>query len=307
MNDAHPDLLGSPGVRAYERELAMLGHLVTRPELPTLTRLLILDAMLLWTPLAPLPPVTAASPYGTAVGCFLRDVRLLLEIYLDYAPDDHAWQVLGDVHRMLGLAQYSLVDPAGADAGQHRGSNRTTTSPACGPTSSTPLSTSTSPSTAAGTAGSPTSLAHPRSPAPGRAPELPGDGGQAGRVAHGLAPRAITCSDLPDLCGQGSSNACAAIAHARRQKHAEVIARTSRAVPALKPQTHDAPEVADEALGTSTVLPAPWGRALHDSRAREECGRASAGWRPLQPVDPHRLAQVRIVLVDRAGLRFLQQ
>lgn len=120
MNDAHPDLLGSPGVRAFERELAMLGHLVARPELPALTRLLILDAMLLWTPLAPLPPVTAAPPYGTAVGCFLRDVRLLLDLYLDYAPDDHECQILSNVHRMLGLAQYSLVDPASADAGQHR-------------------------------------------------------------------------------------------------------------------------------------------------------------------------------------------
>lgn len=120
MDDAHADPLRSPGIRPYERELAMLGHLVTRPDLPALTRLLILDAMLLWTPLAPLPPVTATPRYGSAVGCFLRDVRLLLEIYLDYAPDDHAWQTLHDVHRMLGLAQYSLIDPAGADAGQHR-------------------------------------------------------------------------------------------------------------------------------------------------------------------------------------------
>lgn len=111
------------GIRSpapYERELAMLGHLVTRSDLPGLTRLLILDAMLLWTPLAPLPPVTATPPHGTSVGCFLRDVRLLLDLYLDYTPDDHAWQVLSDVHRMLGLAQYSLSDPAGAHAGQHR-------------------------------------------------------------------------------------------------------------------------------------------------------------------------------------------
>lgn len=98
----------------------MLGHLVTRSDLPGLTRLLILDAMLLWTPLAPLPPVTATPRHGTSVGCFLRDVRLLLDLYLDYAPDDHAWQVLSDVQRMLGLGQYSLVDPAGAHAGQHR-------------------------------------------------------------------------------------------------------------------------------------------------------------------------------------------
>jgi len=60
------------------------------------------------------------TPHGTSVGCFLRDVRLLLDLYLDYTPDDHAWQVLSDVHRMLELAQYSLVDPAGAHAGQHR-------------------------------------------------------------------------------------------------------------------------------------------------------------------------------------------
>lgn len=120
MNDAHPDLLGPPGVRAYERELAMLGHFVTRPDLPALTRLLILDAMLLWTPLAPRPPGHRRILVRDPVGCFLRDVRLLLEIYLDYAPDEHAWQVLGDVHRMLGLAQYSLLDQAGADAGQHR-------------------------------------------------------------------------------------------------------------------------------------------------------------------------------------------
>ncbi len=120
MDDVHADPLRSPGIRPYERELAMLGHLFTRSDLPGLTRLLILDTMLLWTPLAPLPPVTATPPHGTSVGCFLRDVRLLLDLYLDYAPDDHECQILSDVHRMLGLAQYSLVDAAGAHAGQHR-------------------------------------------------------------------------------------------------------------------------------------------------------------------------------------------
>jgi len=130
MNKPTPPPSGPPadrpvtaGIRRaapYERELARLGHLVTRSGLPGLTRLLILDAMLLWMPLAPLPPVTATPPHGTSVGCFLRHVRLLLDLYLDYAPDDQAWQVLSDVHRMLGLGQYSLVDPAGAQAGQHR-------------------------------------------------------------------------------------------------------------------------------------------------------------------------------------------
>jgi hypothetical protein len=32
MDDAHADPLRSPGIRPYERELAMLGHLVTRPD-----------------------------------------------------------------------------------------------------------------------------------------------------------------------------------------------------------------------------------------------------------------------------------
>jgi len=107
------------------RDQAVIGWLATRPALPDLTRDLLIDVLIFWESLAPLPAVTAVPGTGADVGEVLRSVARRLSAH-PFHPDDHQTQmVLADLHCLLGLTWYSLLDPDSARAGwcrweQHR-------------------------------------------------------------------------------------------------------------------------------------------------------------------------------------------
>jgi hypothetical protein len=104
------------------QDQAVIGWLATRPALPTLTRDLLIDVLIFWESLAPLPVVTAkqASDADTDAGALLHAIARRLLAHPCH-PDDHPTQrVLADLRRLLGLARYSLLDPDGARAGRHR-------------------------------------------------------------------------------------------------------------------------------------------------------------------------------------------
>jgi hypothetical protein len=110
----------TPATMAQDQ--AVIGWLATRPRLPDLTRDLLLDALIFWEPLAPLPDVTAEPGSGAEVdvGELLRAVARRLLAH-PWHPDDHPTQmVVADLQCLLGLAWYSLLDPDGARAGRHR-------------------------------------------------------------------------------------------------------------------------------------------------------------------------------------------
>jgi len=94
--------------------------LATHPALPDLTRDLLIDVLIFWEPLAPLPAVTAEPDTGADVGEILRSTAQRLSAY-PFHPDDHQTQmVVADLQCLLGLAWYSLLDPRGARAGRRR-------------------------------------------------------------------------------------------------------------------------------------------------------------------------------------------
>lgn len=100
----------------------MIGWLATRPALSDLTRDLLLDVLIFWEPLLPLPAVTAIPDSGADadVGELLRNIDRRLLAHPRH-PDDHQTQmVLADLHCLLGLAWYSRLDPDGARAGRTR-------------------------------------------------------------------------------------------------------------------------------------------------------------------------------------------
>lgn len=110
----------APPTMAQDR--AVIGWLATRPALPDLTRDLLLDVLIFWEPLAPLPAVTATPTSGADgdVGQLVRDIDRRLMAHACH-PDDHENEmILADLHCLLGLAWYSLLDPDGARAGRHR-------------------------------------------------------------------------------------------------------------------------------------------------------------------------------------------
>lgn len=104
------------------QDQAVIGWLATRPVLGGLTRDLLLDVLIFWEPLLPLPAVTAAPDPGAdrGVGELIRAIDRRLQTHPRH-PDDHQTQmVLADLHRLLGLAWYSLLDPPGARDGRLR-------------------------------------------------------------------------------------------------------------------------------------------------------------------------------------------
>ena len=102
------------------RDQAAIGWLATRSSLPDLTRDLLIDVLIFWESLAPLPAVTVEPDTGADVGEFLRSVAWRLSAH-PFHPDDHRTpMVLADLHCLLGLAWYSLLDPDGARAGRCR-------------------------------------------------------------------------------------------------------------------------------------------------------------------------------------------
>lgn len=101
---------------------AVLAWLAVHRTLPDLTCALLLNALTLWEALVPLPLVTALPSSGP--NCNVEDLLLAIGRRLlaqPFHPGDLQTQmVLADMHRMLGLAWYSLGDPDGARAGRHR-------------------------------------------------------------------------------------------------------------------------------------------------------------------------------------------
>lgn len=72
------------------QDQAVIGWLATRPALGDLTRDLLLDVLIFWKPLMPLPAMTAVPDRGadSDVGELIRDIdrRLLAH---PHHPDDH--------------------------------------------------------------------------------------------------------------------------------------------------------------------------------------------------------------------------
>lgn len=101
---------------------AVLAWLAVRRMLPDLTCALLLNALTLWEALAPLPLVTALPSSGADcnVGQLLIDIGRRLLAHPFHPGDLQTQMVIADIHRMLGLAWYSLHDPDGARAGRHR-------------------------------------------------------------------------------------------------------------------------------------------------------------------------------------------
>jgi hypothetical protein len=102
------------------QDQAVIGWLATRPALPALTRDLLIDVLIFWEPLAPLPLVTAEPASDVDAGQLLHAIGRRLRSHPCH-PDDHPTQmVLADLRCLLGLARYSLLDPGGARAGRRR-------------------------------------------------------------------------------------------------------------------------------------------------------------------------------------------
>jgi hypothetical protein len=104
------------------QDQAVIGWLATRPALPDLTRDLLIDALIFWEPLAPLPVVTAEPASGADVdtGELLHAVAGRLMSHPCHPHDHQTQMVLVDLCALLGLAWYSLLDPEGARVGRHR-------------------------------------------------------------------------------------------------------------------------------------------------------------------------------------------
>jgi hypothetical protein len=123
MDDVRRPGGGAPARSApptLAQDQAVIGWLATRPALSALTRDLLIDALILWEPLAPLPVVTAKPASDADTDELLHAIARRLLAHPCH-PDDHPTQmVLADLRRLLGLAWYSLLDPDGARAGRHR-------------------------------------------------------------------------------------------------------------------------------------------------------------------------------------------
>ena len=114
--------LGGMATPTMSQDQAVIGWLATRRALTALTCDLLSDVLIVWESFAPLPSMTAEPSGGSDV--HVND--LLLEIdqrMLQHPchPDDlQVHMALADIHRLLGLARYSLLDPDGAGLGRER-------------------------------------------------------------------------------------------------------------------------------------------------------------------------------------------
>lgn len=104
------------------QDQAVIAWLATRPALPTLTRDLLIDVLIVWEALAPLPSTTARPIGATALdaGELLREIDERMLKHPRHPDDLPVQMALTNVHHLLGLAWYSLLDPDGARAGRHR-------------------------------------------------------------------------------------------------------------------------------------------------------------------------------------------
>ncbi len=126
------DDIGCPGEGAPARsapptmaqDQAVISWLATRPTLQDLTRDLLIDALIFWEPLAPLPVATAEPASGADAdadtGKLLHAVGRRLLSHPCHPDAQQAQMILADLRCLLGLAWYSLLDPDGARPGRHR-------------------------------------------------------------------------------------------------------------------------------------------------------------------------------------------
>ena len=121
----HPPA-GATGPPTLRQDLAVLGWLATRPTLPGLTRELLIDALIATTALAPLPEITAQPEGGTGVDTrqLLYDIEQRLSRHPHHPDDLPLRAALAELHDLLGLARYSLLDPDGARAARYRKQRR---------------------------------------------------------------------------------------------------------------------------------------------------------------------------------------
>ena len=117
-----PSPAGATGPPTLRQDLAVLGWLATRPTLRGLTRELLIDALITTTVLAPLPEITAQPEGGTDIDTskLLRDIDQRLSSHRHHPDDLPTQTVLAELHYLLGLARYSLLDPNGAHAARAR-------------------------------------------------------------------------------------------------------------------------------------------------------------------------------------------
>ena len=124
--DSNPQLPPSPAGATrpptLSQDQAVLGWLATRPTLRALTRDLLIDALITSEALAPLPEITAQPEGGTGVDTskLMREIDQRLNSH-PHRPDDLPTQTaLTELHHLLSLARYSMLDPDGARAARAR-------------------------------------------------------------------------------------------------------------------------------------------------------------------------------------------
>jgi hypothetical protein len=113
------DTAGASARQTMNQDQAVIGWLATRP---TLTRDLLIDVLIFWEFFAPLPAVTA-EPRGennVDIGELLHEIDQRLLAHPCHPDDVQAQMALADLHHLLGLARYSLLDPDGARTGRDR-------------------------------------------------------------------------------------------------------------------------------------------------------------------------------------------
>lgn len=113
---------GGTAATTMSQDQAVIGWLTTRPDLPPLTCDLLIDVLIVWEFLAPLPAITAQPEGGSNVA--VRDLLLGIDQRMlqhpHYPEDLQAQMALTDIHCLLGLARYSLLDLDGAEKGRDR-------------------------------------------------------------------------------------------------------------------------------------------------------------------------------------------
>jgi len=117
-----PSSAGATRPSTLCEDLAVLGWLATRPTLRALTRDLLIDALITTSALAPLPEITAQPEGGTGAdtSTLLSDIDQRLSSHPHHPDDLPTWAALAELHDLLGLARYSLLDPDGARAARAR-------------------------------------------------------------------------------------------------------------------------------------------------------------------------------------------
>ena len=114
--------VGGTAAPTMDQDQAVIGWLATRRALPALTCDLLLDVLIVWESFAPLPSMTAEPSGGSNV--HVNDLLLVIDqrmLQHPCHPDDlQVHMALADIHRLLGLARYSLLDPDGAGLGRKR-------------------------------------------------------------------------------------------------------------------------------------------------------------------------------------------